>query len=83
MNMTRAFNFREGFTAKDDWLPDRFFHPHNVGALAKTAVDSEQLFRARRIYYKMMGWNEETGAPTREKLEELDVRWIADKIGTE
>jgi len=83
LNMTRAFNFREGFTAKDDWLPDRFFHPHDVGALAKTAVDGEQLLGARRTYYRMMGWNEETGAPTREKLEELDVRWIADKIGIE
>jgi len=81
LSMTRAFNFREGFIAKDDWLPDRFFHTHNVGALSKTAVDPEQLLGAKRIYYKMMGWNEETGAPTREKLEELDVGWIADEIG--
>lgn len=79
LNMTRAFNFREGFTAKDDWLPDRFFHPHNVGALSKTAVNPEQLRNARRIYYRMNGWNEETGAPTREKLEELDIGWVADK----
>jgi len=81
LNMTRAFNFREGFTAKDDWLPDRFFHPHNVGALSKTAVNPEQLRNARRIYYRMNGWNEETGAPTREKLEELDIGWVADKAG--
>jgi aldehyde:ferredoxin oxidoreductase len=79
LNMTRAFNLREGFTAKDDWLPDRFFHPHNVGALSKTAVNPEQLHNARRIYYRMNGWNEETGAPTREKLEELDIGWVADK----
>lgn len=70
-----GFNFREGFTAKDDWLPDRFFHPHNVGV--KTIVDPDQLQRAKHIYFKMMGWNEETGAPTREKLEELDIAWVA------
>jgi aldehyde:ferredoxin oxidoreductase len=81
LNMTRAFNFREGFTVKDDWLPDRFFHPHNVGALSRTAVDPEQFRRARRTYYMMNGWNEETGAPTREKLEELDVGWVAEKAG--
>ena len=81
LNMTRAFNFREGFTVKDDWLPDRFFHPHDVGALSKTAVDPEQFRRARRTYYVMNGWNEETGAPTREKLEELDVGWVAEKAG--
>jgi len=81
LNMTRAFNFREGFTVKDDWLPDRFFHPHDVGALSKTAVDPEQFRRARRTYYVMNGWNEETGAPTREKLEELGVGWVAEKAG--
>ena len=81
VNMTRAFNFREGFTPKDDWLPDRFFHPHNVGALSKTVVDSEQLRRAILTYYRMNGWNEETGAPTREKLEDLDVGWVAAKAG--
>jgi len=83
LNMTRAYNFREGFTAKDDWLPDRFFHSHNVGALSKTAVDPEQLRNARRIYYVMSGWDEETGAPSRVKLEELDVGWVADAAGIE
>jgi len=81
LNMTRAFNFREGFSVKDDWLPDRFFHPHDVGPLSATAVDTSELLEARRIYYRMMGWSEETGAPTREKLEELDVGWVADLAG--
>jgi aldehyde:ferredoxin oxidoreductase len=81
LNMTRAFNFREGFTVKDDWLPDRFFHPHNVGALSKTAVNSDELREARRIYYRMMQWGEDTGAPTRETLEELDIGWVANKAG--
>jgi len=81
LNMTRVFNFREGFTVKDDWLPDRFFHPHNVGALSKTAVDPDQLREARRIYYKMMQWNEDTGTPRREALEELDIGWVANKAG--
>jgi aldehyde:ferredoxin oxidoreductase len=83
LNMARAFNFREGFTAEHDWLPERFFHPHSTGALAKTAVNREQLLAARRTYYRMMGWNEETGAPTKETLQELDIGWVADKIGIE
>lgn len=83
LNMARAFNFREGFRAEDDWLPDRFFHPHNVGTLSKTAVDPEQLLTARRTYYQMMEWDEKTGAPTRGKLEELDVGWVADMAGIE
>jgi aldehyde:ferredoxin oxidoreductase len=81
LNMARAFNFREGFTAKDDWLPDRFFHPHNVGALSNTIVNADQLLQAKRTYYRMMNWNEETGAAERSKLEELDVGWVAAEAG--
>jgi len=54
---------------------------NSVGALSKTAVDPGQFRRARRTYYMMNGWNEETGAPTREKLEELDAGWVAEKAG--
>ena len=80
MNMTRAFNIREGFTPEDDWLPPRFFNPQTSGPLSKTAVDPEKLKEAKRLYYEMMGWNPETGVPTRAKLDELDISWIADEI---
>ena len=80
LDMARVFNFREGLTMKDDWLPDRFFKPHNVGALSKVAVDPKQLLEARRLYYEMMSWNEKTGAPTPDKLEELDIGWISRQV---
>jgi len=79
INMARAFNVREGFTRKDDWLPDRFFHPQTSGPLSETAVDPKQLENAKTTYYGMMGWNQK-GVPTRAKLEELDIPWVADKI---
>jgi aldehyde:ferredoxin oxidoreductase len=80
--MCRAFNIREGFTAADDWLPDRFFHPHNVGALSETSVDAKQLQQARRLYYEMMGWDSAAGVPTSGTLERLDIGWVADLIKT-
>jgi aldehyde:ferredoxin oxidoreductase len=81
LNMTRAFNTREGFTANDDRLPDRMFHRQNVGPLSKTIVNAEQLLQAKRTYYGMMGWNPETGVPTRQRLEELDIGWVAAQAG--
>ena len=33
---------------------------------------------SKRVYYRMMGWDENTGIPTVGKLEELDIRWVAD-----
>jgi len=80
INMARAFNIREGFTRKDDWLPDRFFHPQTSGPLSDTAVDPKKLENAKSTYYGMMGWNQEKGAPTRAKLEELDIPWVADEL---
>jgi len=74
INLTRVFNVREGFTAEDDTLPERAYQPHTSGSLSKTTMDRDELHKAVRTYYKMMGWSSE-GVPSREKLEELDIGW--------
>jgi len=74
--MARAFNIREGFTKKDDWLPNRFFQPHTSGALSETAIKPDELKNAIINYYKMMGWDDE-GIPTKSKLGELDIDWVS------
>jgi len=78
-NMARAFNIREGFIKKDDWLPPRFFKPQSSGPISHLAVDPSQLEKAKHIYYSMMGWDQE-GFPPRSRLEELDIDWVADEI---
>jgi aldehyde:ferredoxin oxidoreductase len=78
--MARLFNVREGLSAKDDWLPDRFFHPQTVGPLSEVAVDPEKLEEAKRTYYRMMCWDEDTGIPSKGKLEELGISWVAKEI---
>jgi aldehyde:ferredoxin oxidoreductase len=77
LNMARAFNMREGFTEKDDWLPPRMFQTQNGGPIPDTAVDPRKLRKAKKTYYRMMGWDEDTGVPTVGKLEELDIPWVA------
>ena len=77
--LTRIFNNREGFTEKDDWLPPRFFQTKTSGALNKTSVNPHELQNAKLTYYDMMGWTED-GIPKQSTLEELDIRWAADKI---
>jgi len=80
INLARVFNLREGFTERDDWLPERFFQPQTSGPLSKTAISRKALERAKRIYYRMMGWDEGMGVPTRGKLEELGISWAADQL---
>jgi aldehyde:ferredoxin oxidoreductase len=80
MGMARAFNAREGFTAGDDSLPDRFFEPFTSGPLKGVAQDREQFQAALNAYYQMAGWDSVTGAPTRGKYAELALDWVADDL---
>jgi aldehyde:ferredoxin oxidoreductase len=75
LTMCRMFNVREGFTAEDDKLPARFFGPTRGGALANKSLNSEEMEKAKRYYYYLMGWDER-GVPKNEKLEELGLDHI-------
>ena len=80
VNMARAFNIREGFTKKDDYLPQRFLVAFAGGPLQGVAVDAAKLEQAKEVYYRMMGWDPVKGAPTRETLAELGIGWVADLL---
>ena len=73
MTMARLFNIREGLSAVDDKLPNRFFQPKRNGVLSTKFYDPEQLERAKSYYYTLMGWDAKTGIPTPEKLQELGI----------
>ncbi|MBA7512514.1 hypothetical protein ES705_04519 [subsurface metagenome] len=73
MTMARLFNIREGLSAADDKLPNRFFQPKRNGVLSTKFYDPEQLEKAKSYYYTLMGWDAKTGIPTPEKLQELGI----------
>ncbi len=75
LTLARLFNVREGFGPSDDRLAPRSYGPTTSGALAEGGIDPAALEAAMHTYYGMLGWNRETGVPTREKLAELDVAW--------
>jgi len=79
-DMARAFNAREGFGPQDDMLPPRLFEPLPAGPKAGVAITKEEFVRARDCFYALMGWDPETAAPTRAKLEDLGVGWVADLL---
>ena len=78
--LARSFNVREGLTAADDVLPPRMAEPIRSTAIDGWRIDPEEFFRARSLYYGMMGWDEETGVPKAWKLHELGIGWVADLI---
>ena len=82
LNMLRAFNAREGLTRDDDALPRRFFdEPLQGGASDGVVIDEAEFNAALEEYYRQAGWDPETGNPTRETLERLDLGWVADLVG--
>jgi aldehyde:ferredoxin oxidoreductase len=75
--LARAFNSREGFTFKDDRLPQRLFDPKPDGAHAGERIFAEADFNeAVHLYYEMIDCEPETGRPRRGKLLELGLEWV-------
>ncbi len=77
--MSRYFNAGEGFSRKDDVLPEKFFKPIANGPLAGTgAMDKNAFDRAVQIYYSMAGLDAESGKPNPGKLYELGLWWLCE-----
>jgi aldehyde:ferredoxin oxidoreductase len=80
INMMRAFNLREGFGREHDVLPPKVQSPKQGGVSHGMLFSPDELERAKDAYYAMSGWDED-GNPTRAKLEELSIGWVAEELG--
>lgn len=78
-NLARAFNVRDGLTRADDTLPKRLLEePLPEGAAQGHKV--EKLDQSLDAYYEFRGWDKKTGKPTPEKLKDLNLDYVIDKI---
>ena len=81
-NLAKAFNIREGFTRADDTFPERLMtEPLKDGASKGQVISKDDLKKMLDEYYTDRGWNPETGVPTRAKLTDLDLGYVADLLG--
>jgi aldehyde:ferredoxin oxidoreductase len=80
LNMLRAFNAREGVGAEADTVPPKLLIQLKGGASDGIALTESEVEAAKTTYYGMAGWDER-GRPTRAKLEELALGWVADELG--
>jgi aldehyde:ferredoxin oxidoreductase len=80
LNLLRTFNAREGFTRKEDQLPEKFFKPLiGTGPTAGVAVTHEEMEAGLDEYYRLAGFTN-NGVPTRQVLKTLDIEWAADHL---
>jgi len=88
--LERAIMVREGRKREDDTLTDEWFTqikdnlpaPGTDGNFVPTtrAIDREKFENLKEAYYTERGWDLKTGMPTRAKLEELDLKEVADGL---
>jgi len=68
-NLHRALNFRLGLRREDETVPEDHWK-NRFPELEEELLDT---------YYKYKGWNKD-GVPTRERLHELDLDYVADDL---
>ena len=69
-NLKRVISCKLGITREDDCLPSLVTKALPSGGSAGISLDLEDNLKA---FYASRGWDWETGAPTKEKLEELGI----------
>jgi aldehyde:ferredoxin oxidoreductase len=70
--LEKLFNLKVGFSKKDDRLPKRFLEePLIIGGSRNRVVELDRMLVE---YYKARGWDN-SGVPTKEKLQELNLKY--------
>ncbi len=77
-NLKRLLNCRMGYTPAGERLPYLLRQPLAEGPAQGYVPDLE---RMRQEYYEVRGWDEDTGRPRPEKLEELGLGWARGFVG--
>ena len=71
----RMFNNREGFSRKDDALPERYFKeatPIGLPRVRDRKINKEKFEKMLDEYYTLHGWDDK-GVPTIETIQKLGI----------
>jgi aldehyde:ferredoxin oxidoreductase len=76
--LSRLFNLREGFTTEDDRLPKRVMRAFERGPLKGIEITPSSFQWARQRFYELMGWDSNTGVPSNDRLDDLQLGKLLD-----
>jgi aldehyde:ferredoxin oxidoreductase len=77
-NLERMFDVRQGLTRASDDLPKKFFEkPLSKGKYEGAVLDRDKFEAMKDEYYMLRGWDKQTGAPSKEKMEQLGLADLA------
>ncbi|MHB8756790.1 MAG: aldehyde ferredoxin oxidoreductase family protein [Bacillota bacterium] len=78
-NLQRSYNGLHGITRKDDRLPKRILEEPNYQSTKEGSVC--RLDEMLPEYYRLRGWDEENGLPTRSRLHQLGLDDVVARLG--
>ena len=81
-NLEKAFNtLHTNLTREDDLPPQRFRQEEiKTGPYKGFKADEEQYNAMLDEFYELWGWDKKTGMQTREGLEKIGLKDVADKL---
>jgi aldehyde:ferredoxin oxidoreductase len=82
-HLERAFEAKMGLTRDDDQVSEGYYHrpKPTVKDHRQLGITKAELEAMKDDYYRIMGLDVKTGMPSREGLEKLCMRDVADKLG--
>ncbi|MDI9619197.1 MAG: aldehyde ferredoxin oxidoreductase family protein [Candidatus Nezhaarchaeota archaeon] len=72
-NLQRMYNARMGARKEMDVWPSRFYTPMTDGPARGACLSRDAVEEALCEVYELMGWDRQSGLPTKRKLEELEL----------
>ena len=80
-NIERAYLVKHGIRRKDDVPPHHFLEtPLPDGPSKGRTIDREKFEALKDAFYELRGSDKKTGAPKRETLEKLGLKYVADDL---
>lgn len=80
-SLEKAYLIRQGIRRKDDTPPRRYIEdPVATGPYKGWKTDVQKFEKLKDVYYDKRGWDKKTGAPTKERLEQLGLKSVADDL---
>ena len=75
--LERALAVRDGRRREDDAFHNLYFEKQDAGGRRYTR---EQLEQSKSDYYRLMGWDSETGEPTLSALRRVGLKDVAEEM---
>ncbi len=78
--MMRVHNYLEGIDIARDQLPLKMFQGLSGGVTDGVCIENDEFEMARQAYYRLAGYDVESGLPCKETLNTIELTWLLERL---